>query len=89
MSKGRLSNGKWFVTSTGWNSYLAERIVNEKYEKWEGSAHCLQCAKAEVLAKFGGIVDLRGSHLSICGSFLRAMQSASEDEEILNVEELE
>jgi hypothetical protein len=69
----------------GLQHYLAERTVDGKYEKQELSAHCLACAKSEVLARYGGNVDLRGwNKQGTCGAFLRAMQmttDAEEDEE--------
>jgi len=80
--KGRLSYEKWAVFNTGGDFYLAERKTKDGWERKEIKAHCLACAKAEILAQYGGEVDLRGWHLSgICGSFLKSMAIAVKQEE--------
>ncbi len=63
---------KWYVSSIGGQSYIAESYDGS----WQIglSAHCLACAKSDILAKHGGRVDTRG-HNNICGSFLKAMQA--------------
>lgn len=82
--KGRLSREKWavFSESPGGQSYYAERYVNGELEQRYVSAHCLACAKTEVLSRYGGQVDLRGWHMaaSMCGAFLRATAKAVDDE---------
>lgn len=80
--RGKLGYDKWYVYElVGLNSFEASRIVNGKQERWYGSAHCVQCAKTELLAEHGGRVDLRGWHLSHCGAFLKVMQAQIEEEE--------
>lgn len=75
MMRGSLSEDKWAVFHTGGQMYLAERIINGEYEAHEIRGHCLACAKAELLARHGGQVDLRGWHKQgHCGAFLKAMQ---------------
>jgi len=72
---------KWRVYGMGLRHYVAERVVNDKPEFREMSAHCLACAKSDVLARYGGSVDLRGWHKQgICGAFLKSMQIAVESE---------
>jgi len=73
--KGRLSPGKWSVSYIGCTQdYLAERIVNGGLELHEIRSHCLACAKADILSRYGGTVDLRGWHRQgFCGAFLYAM----------------
>jgi len=72
--RGRLGPEKWSVVETTPGDYLAERIIDGKYEAHELRAHCLACAKTDVLAKYSGRVDLRGHHRGLCGGFLWAMQ---------------
>ena len=78
--KGWLSKDKWSVSYMGFQSYLAERIVDDKTEYHEVKAHCLACAKNEVLLEYGGEVDLRGWHKQgTCGAFLRITASELKD----------
>jgi len=58
MARGKLSYDKWYVWNIAEDSYYAERTINGKTERWEGSSHCLQCAKVDVLVTYGGQVDL-------------------------------
>jgi hypothetical protein len=84
MARGKLSREKWYVFQEAGigDFYYAERIVDGEYEQVYLSAHCLACAKADVLAKHGGRVDLRGWHKQgACGAFMRAMQIAVDQEE--------
>lgn len=81
MPKGKLGYDKWYVSDMGGNFYLAERTIDGKSEQVEFSAHCLSCAKNDILAKRGGQVDLRGTHLTICGAFARSMQFTVLEEE--------
>jgi hypothetical protein len=79
--KGRLTYEKWTVIHIGGQSYCAERIVESIAEIKYINSHCLACAKADVLSKFGGEVDMRGWHLQgICGTFLKSMSSVIEEE---------
>ncbi len=72
-------NSKWSVTSLGGQSYLAERIIDGKSESKDLHSHCLACAKADVIAKYGGKVDTRGWHKQgICGEFLSAKANQNE-----------
>lgn len=73
--KGRLSKYKWYVCRLDFNYYEAQRTVNGILETWYGNAHCLACAKSDLLAERGGQIDLRGSHMTRCGGFLMVMQS--------------
>ena len=79
--KGRLGYDKWSVIHTGASSYMGERIKNGKTEVVYEHSHCLQCAKSDILAKYGGRVDTRGWHLSNCGAFMLAMQKGIIEEE--------
>ena len=82
--KGRLSYEKWSVADLGINSYYAERMVNGKSQTEYISAHCLACAKSDVLARFGGQVDTRGWHMQgSCGSFLKTRVTSVDSEESL------
>lgn len=84
MSKGRLLRQHWSVTheTPGSSFFYAERIIDGEREYHYVSCHCLACAKADVLSKYGGRVDLRGWHKQgICGSFLAAIQRTVEQEE--------
>ena len=68
------STERWFVyrESYGKRNFAAERWVNGKKEFHDGlRAHCLACAKMEVMVKWGGVVDGRGGHNS-CSMILRA-----------------
>jgi hypothetical protein len=77
MPKGRLARDKWRVYDEGFNSFYAERTLPDgKQETHYFNAHCLACAKVEILAQYGGLVDLRGHHNNACGVFLLAMQQA-------------
>lgn len=80
--KGRLSKYKWYVYRLDFNYYEAQRTVNGILETWYGNAHCLACAKSDLLAERGGRVDLRGWHLTTCGVFMKVMQKEiiSEDD---------
>lgn len=79
--KGKLGYDRWHVGSTGGQSYIAERILDDNHETKYVNAHCLACAKSEVLARYGGKVDLRGWHRAgTCGFFLLAMQSGTDNE---------
>ena len=70
--KGRASVDKWAVGEMATQHYLAERIINGKTEWHELTAHCLACAKMEILTEYGGKVDLRGWHKQgSCGVYLR------------------
>jgi hypothetical protein len=76
--RGRLSYRKWAVSSMGGDTFLGERIVDGKTESIEIRAHCLACAKAEILTRRGGEVDTRGWHnQGVCGSFLKAARIAT------------
>jgi len=68
--RGRLSYHKWSIVDTGLGCYLAERIVDRKPESHELSAHCLACAKAEILLQYAGQVDYAaGISKATAGSF--------------------
>jgi hypothetical protein len=74
----------WRVYSTGIdNDFYAERVANghsEDYEKYL-TAHCLACAKSEIMAETGELVDIRGWHKQgTCGSFLKVMQISIKEE---------
>ena len=71
----------WKVTHLGGYAYLAQRKVGDNIETVYLNSHCLQCAKVDLLAKHGGRVDLRGSHSTPDGLFLRAVQAAVIEEE--------
>jgi len=77
-----VSCGRWSVVGTGEDSYLAERLCDGKLQQVEVSAHCLACAKADILTQHGGEVDLRGHSKGNCSAFLRAM--AEEDQDATN-----
>jgi hypothetical protein len=83
MAKGRLSLDKWSVSADvpGADFYTAQRVVDKKLETVYLKAHCLACAKTDLLAEHGGRVDLRGSHMSLCGGFLLAMQKGVDEED--------
>ena len=76
--RGYAKRGTWVVTHSGGSQYLAERFVGNERESHYVSAHCLACAKTEVLTHYGGKVDLRGWHQAdgLCGDFLLATQQA-------------
>lgn len=80
--RGRLSREKWAIFNTGGDFYLAERIrITQGYEQREIKAHCLACAKVEILSQYGGEVDLRGWHKSgTCGSYLKSLAIAIKQE---------
>ena len=65
------------------NEYFAERRVGGRLESREVSAHCLACAKVEILTRYGGKVDLRGWHRAhdTCGFYLLAVQRGMEADE--------
>jgi hypothetical protein len=66
-----MTNARWRVSKMAPRHYIAERVIDGKNEWFELTAHCLACAKHEVLIRRGGIVDLRGWHKQgSCGSFL-------------------
>lgn len=71
--RGRLGYDKWYVVHIAWSDYMAQRTKDGEIETVYLNSHCLACAKTDVLAKYGGKVDLRGWHKSPCGSFLLAM----------------
>ena len=71
--RGILSYDKWYVARVVGSSYIAQRTVDGTVETVELDSHCLACAKSDILAKYGGKVDLRGWHKSRCGAFLLAM----------------
>jgi len=74
------NNGRWQVGQMGSQHYLAERKVNGIIEWHEVSAHCLACAKNEILMEYGGKVDLRGwQKQGNCGFFLRVTASELEE----------
>jgi len=81
MPKGRLARDKWRVYDDGFNSFYAERTLPDgSQETHYFNAHCLACAKVEILATYGGRVDLRGHSNTACGIFLLAMQLAIDTE---------
>ena len=71
--RGRLGYDKWYVVHEGCHSYYAQRTKDGEIETVYLNSHCLACAKVDILARYGGKVDLRGWHKSPCGSFLLAM----------------
>ena len=82
MPKGRLGYEKWAVTedSPDCGYFTAQRTIDGKVETEYIHAHCLACAKADLLAEHGGRVDLRGWHKAgWCGSFLLAMANTEEE----------
>ena len=79
--KGRLNEDAWWVTEQGQGFYYAERIYNEEHQTKEFSAHCLACAKTDVLSKYGGRVDGRGHYKTTCDSFFKAMAAVCAAEE--------
>ena len=71
----------WRVYSEGFNTYYAEKISpsGKMVEYIDSiSAHCLTCAKTELMAKTGIVADIRGWHKakSVCGGMAKAMQLA-------------
>ena len=86
---GRAGKDVWSVSGFGHGSqdFYAERIRPDGTREYHDvHAHCLQCAKAEVLMKYGGRVDLRGWHLTTCGTFLYAVAHAPPDEKDAEVD---
>lgn len=81
----------WRVYHIGMSDYYAERTVDGKGEYQELNAHCLACAKTEVLQKYGGRVDLRGWHKAdgMCGPMLLVTQQAVSQEEDTKIKGLE
>jgi len=80
---GKLRDEFWYVErECGSDRYFyGERIVDKEREHVDVSAHCLACAKTEVLLKYGGKVDIRGWHKQgICGTFLKAASIAGEED---------
>ena len=76
-----MSKSIWRVYSYhGLGDYYAEHVVNG-WAKKEISAHCLACAKTDLMAKTGELADIRGWHKQgVCGSFLKAMQTSIKKE---------
>ena len=78
--KGRLNDDKWYVSSAHMGTehhFIAARSTPNGTQEIEFRAHCLACAKVEILSKYGGRVDLRGwQRQGSCGMFLVAMQVA-------------
>ena len=63
--------------------YSAERIVSGRAVDYkELSAHCIACAKVEIMTKTGEPADIRGwQKQGMCGSFLKAMRISIDEEE--------
>lgn len=81
MSRGRLSYHKWAISDMGAGWFIAERIIDKNLQHHEIKAHCLACAKTDILAEYGGKVDLRGWHRQgLCGAFLLAMARTVDEE---------
>ena len=79
--KGRLGYDKWYVWQMGRQDFAAERTINGNNETRYLHSHCLACAKIDILAKYGGKIDLRGWHKQgNCGLFLWAMQHTVDQE---------
>jgi hypothetical protein len=81
--KGCLSYSNWYIFRESGSSkcFHAERVVNGEREYHYFSAHCLACAKVEILMKYGGKVDLRGwQKQGGCGSFLKVTQGSVDNE---------
>lgn len=73
------TNSPWQVSQMIGQHYIAERFVDGELEWHEITAHCLACAKNEILMEYGGKVDLRGWHKQgSCGFFLRFSASTLE-----------
>lgn len=80
--KAKKRNTRWFVYRYGGNSYEGTRSKDCKPERVTVNSHCYACAKADILAKYGGKVDLRGWHMQgLCGAYLKAMQRAVDSEQ--------
>lgn len=77
--RGFLRYEKWHISELFPQHFIAERIVNDLTEYYEIHAHCLACAKIDILTEHGGEVDMRGWHnQGICGLLLKAMESIDE-----------
>lgn len=65
----------WRVYDAGFSgSFYAERVIDGRaIETTNLSAHCLACAKSDIMAQTGEKVDMRGWHKQKCGPFARAM----------------
>ena len=65
----------WRVYDAGFSgSFFAERVIGgQAVETRNLSAHCLACAKSDLMAETGEKVDMRGWHKQKCGPFARAM----------------
>ena len=81
--RGYATKEKWAVFSTYGGHYEAERIIDGKREVRYVRAHCLACAKTEVLTRYGGRVDLRGLSWAkpTCAAFVRVVQDQILEEE--------
>lgn len=64
----------WRVYDAGFsNSFFAEKVVGGRAVEHKNlHAHCLACAKTELMFETGEKVDIRGWHKQQCGSFLKA-----------------
>lgn len=72
---------RWSFMDMGAGFFVAERIVNGESEQKNIKAHCLACAKSDILAKYGGQVDIRGwQKQGTCGLFLKAMSLGDNDD---------
>ncbi len=80
--RGRLGYNKWRVYVEGSKDYYAERTLPDGTQEVRliAGAHCLACAKVDVLSRWGGRVDLRGHHTTMCDAFLLVMQAIVEAE---------
>jgi hypothetical protein len=56
--------------------FEGKKVIEQK----EVDAHCLACAKTEVMAETGIPADIRGWHMQgMCGSFLYSMRLAIDE----------
>ncbi|HEC65123.1 MAG TPA: hypothetical protein ENI23_07515 [bacterium] len=69
----------WRVYDAGFSgSFYAERVIDgQAIETKNLSAHCLACAKSDIMAETGEKVDMRGWHKQKCGPFAKAMALTS------------
>ena len=72
----------WRVYSQGFNNYYAEKISpdGKRIESRDDiSAHCLTCAKTELMIETGEIADIRGWHQTkgMCGAMAKAIQTGN------------
>lgn len=71
---------RWYGSNRGWCYYL-ESDDGKISDIQDSSAHCLACALAEAISRYGGDCDLRGLHVhGICYQWLAVTVRQSRDE---------